>query len=65
MRALALLRHRIPRLIVPLACIVDYYGICFEVMSPSLLTLDTLAYGSDTDGLLFKNDDEDAEILAA
>ena len=62
---MAMLRHRIPRLVVPLACTVDYFGICFEVVSPSLLTLNTLVYGSDSDGLLFKNDDEDAEILAA
>jgi hypothetical protein len=25
-RALSLLRHRVPRLVIPLACIIDYYG---------------------------------------
>ena len=29
-RNLSLLRNRIPNLIVPLACIVDYYGLKFE-----------------------------------
>ena len=56
-RALALLRHRFPKLIIPLACVVDYYGIAFEIQTPSPLTLNSLVYGSDTEGLLFKNDD--------
>ena len=30
-RSLALLRHRVPNLVVPLACFVDYYGLTFEV----------------------------------
>ena len=63
-RALALLRHRFPKLVVPLACVIDYYGIVFEVQSPSPLTLNTLVYGSDTEGLLFKNDDAEAEQMA-
>ncbi len=29
-RNLAIMRNRLPRLVVPLACIVDYYGIKFE-----------------------------------
>lgn len=37
-RALALLRFRIPKLVVPLACVVNYYGIVFEVQSPIALT---------------------------
>ena len=49
---------------IPLACIVDYYGIYFEVQTPSPLTLNTLVYGSDSEGLLFKNDDAESEQLA-
>jgi hypothetical protein len=30
-RALALLRFRIPNLLIPLSCVIDYYGIVFEV----------------------------------
>ena len=30
-RTLAILRHRIPGLSIPLACIIDYYGLLFEV----------------------------------
>ena len=33
-RALALLRFKIPNLVIPLACVVDYFGIVFEVQSP-------------------------------
>lgn len=37
-RALALLRFRIPKLVVPLACVVNYYGIVFEAQSPIAYT---------------------------
>ena len=37
-RALSLLRFRIPDLLIQLACVVDYYGIVFEVHSPLPLT---------------------------
>jgi hypothetical protein len=37
-RALSLLRFRIPKLVVPLACVVNYFGIVFEVQSPVALT---------------------------
>jgi hypothetical protein len=30
-KALAMLRNKIPKLIIPLACCVDYFGIVFEV----------------------------------
>ena len=63
-RALAILRHRIPSLVVPLACVVDYYGIVFEVISPAALSLNSLVYGSDTEGALYKNDIFDAEKIA-
>mmetsp|Transcript_29137 Transcript_29137/g.43912 ORF Transcript_29137/g.43912 Transcript_29137/m.43912 type:complete len:123 (+) Transcript_29137:110-478(+) len=55
-RALALLRHRIPKLVIPLACTVDYFGILFEVQSPCFLTLNSLVYGSDSNGVLYKDD---------
>ena len=63
-RVLSLLRHRFPKLVIPLACVVDYYGIAFEVQTPSPLTLNSLVYGSDSEGLLYKNDDFEAEKLA-
>ena len=45
-RALSLLRHRIPKLVIPLTCLIDYYGDIYEVFTPGLLSLDTLVYGS-------------------
>lgn len=61
---MSMLRHRIPKLVIPLACIVDYYGFVFEVQTPAPLTLSTLAYGSDTEGLLLKDDDPTARSIA-
>jgi hypothetical protein len=63
-RALALLRFKIPKLVIPMACIIDYYGIVFEVQSPVPITQNSLVYGSDTDGLLFKNDDPEGVQMA-
>ena len=63
-RALAILRHRIPGLNIPLACVIDYYGSVFECQSPVSITQTSLAYGSDTEGILFKNDDKQAEQVA-
>ena len=63
-RALSLLRHKIPDLIIPLACVVDFYGLVFEVQSPAHLDLNSLVYGSDTDGLLYQDDDENGEKVA-
>jgi hypothetical protein len=56
-RVMSILRHQIPKLIIPLACVVDYYGLVFQVQTPIKITQNTLVYGSDTEGLLFKNDD--------
>lgn len=63
-RAMSLLRFRIPNLLIPLSCVIDYYGIFFEVQSPIPLTQTSLIYGSDTNGLLFKNDDPDGVKMA-
>jgi len=48
-----------------LAAIVDYFGIRFETQSLCPLSLNSLVYGSDTDGLLFENNDINAETLAS
>lgn len=56
-RNLALMRNKLENLIVPLACIVDYYGIKFETQSLVPLSINSLVYGSDTDGLLFSDED--------
>jgi hypothetical protein len=63
-RNLATLRNRIARLVVPLACIVDYYGLRFECQSLAPLSINSLVYGSDNNGLTFTNKDEHAEIMA-
>ena len=60
----ALLRNKIDNLIVPLSCVVDFYGQRFEAQSLLPLSINSLAYGSDTDGLVFKNDDKEAEQMA-
>lgn len=56
-RNLALLRNRVERLVVPLACLVDYYGLRFEAQSLAPLSINSLAYGSDTNGVLFQDFD--------
>ena len=58
---MALLRNRIEGLVVPLASIVDYYGLKFEIQSLSPISINSLAYGSDVDGLLFTDHDIHAE----
>jgi hypothetical protein len=63
-RNLALLRNRIQRLVVPLACLVDYYGLKFECQSLAPLSINSLVYGSDTNGLTFTNKDLHAEGMA-
>lgn len=63
-RNLALLRNRLDRLIVPLACVVDYYGLKFETQSLAPISINSLVYGSDLDGLLFNDDDAEAEHMA-
>jgi hypothetical protein len=59
-RNLALMRNRLPRLVVPLACIVDYYGLKFECQSLAPLSINSLVYGSDNNGLTFTVRDEHA-----
>lgn len=63
-RNLALLRNRLPRLVVPLAALVDYYGLRFECQSLAPLSINSLVYGSDTNGLVFVNRDAHAEAMA-
>lgn len=63
-RNLALLRNRVARLVVPLASIVDYYGMRFECQSLAPLSINSLVYGSDVNGLTFTNKDEHAEMMA-
>lgn len=63
-RNMATLRNRVARLVVPLACIVDYYGLRFECQSLAPLSINSLVYGSDTNGLTFSNRDEHAEMIA-
>jgi hypothetical protein len=57
-RNLAILRNRVDNLVVPLACLIDYYGIRFETQSLAPISINSLVYGSDTDGLLFNDDDQ-------
>jgi len=63
-RNLAALRNRVSRLVVPLACLVDYYGLRFECQSLAPLSMNSLVYGSDLNGLTFTNKDEHAELMA-
>lgn len=63
-RNLAALRNRVSRLVVPLACLVDYYGLRFECQSLAPLSINSLVYGSDVNGLTFTNKDEHAEMTA-
>lgn len=63
-RNLSALRNRVSRLIVPLACLVDFFGLRFECQSLSPLSINSLVYGSDTNGLVFTNKDEHAEQMA-
>jgi hypothetical protein len=63
-RNLAALRNRVSRLVVPLACMVDYFGLKFECQSLAPLSINSLVYGSDVNGLIFTNKDEHAELMA-
>ena len=63
-RNAALLRNKVENLVVPLSCIVDYFGTRFLAMSLIPASINSLAYGSDTDGLVFRNEEKEAEKLA-
>ena len=63
-RNMAIMRNRLPRLVVPLASIVDYYGLKFECQSLAPISINSLVYGSDTNGLTFINKDAHAEAMA-
>lgn len=60
MRNSAILRNKIDNLVVPLATIVDYLGQRYLCMSLMPISINTIAYGSDNEGLTFKNDDQEA-----
>ena len=60
----ALLRNKVDNLVVPLSCVIDYFGQRFEAISVVPASFNSLAYGSETDGLIFKNDDKEAEQMA-
>jgi hypothetical protein len=60
----SLLRNKIKNLVVPLSCCVDYFGLRFEALSLPPVSINSLAYGSDTNGLLVKTDDRQAEEMA-
>lgn len=62
---MAALRNRVSRLVVPLACLVDYFGLRFECQSLAPLSINSLVYGSDVNGLVYVNKkDEHAEMMA-
>ena len=52
-KSLQILRNKFENLVVPLACVVDYYGIRFEVQSFVSISSNSLVYGSDNEGLTF------------
>ena len=64
MRNSSLLRNKVENIVVPLTCIVDYFGLRFEAMSIIPASINSLAYGSDTNGLIFKDSDKEAEQMA-
>ena len=63
-RNMSLLRNKFENLIVPLSCVVDYFGQRFEAISMVPTSINSLVYGSDTDGLIFKDDDPEAVQMA-
>lgn len=63
-RNAALLRNKIENLVVPLSCVVDYFGSRFEAISLIPASINSLVYGSDTDGQVFINKDTEAEQMA-
>lgn len=63
-RNLSLVRNRISDLVVPLSCTVDYFGLRFECLSIPPISLNTLVYGSDNEGLIFLNENEAAHKMA-
>ena len=64
LKAYSLLRHKFSRLLIPFCCIIDYRGEAFEVWSISPISINTIVYGSDTQGINYKSTDLEAEELA-
>lgn len=54
---MAFLRCKFEKALIPLCCIIDYFGIWFEVHSLSPITINSIVWGSDNDGLTFVNKD--------
>jgi hypothetical protein len=63
-RNLAILRNKIDKLVAPFACLVDYYGIKFETQRLAPISINSLVYGSDLNGILFTDEYQDAEFMA-
>lgn len=56
-KCLSVVWNKFENLIVPLGCVVDYYGIRFECQSYVPLTTSSLVYGSDNEGLSVESKD--------
>ena len=63
-RNLSFIRNKIEGLVCPLACIVDYLGVRYLCSSLLPISMNSLVYGSDTQGVIFKNDEERAQNMA-
>lgn len=63
-KSLNFIRAKFNKLLVPLACVVDYFGIRYEVQSLCPISINSISYGSDNEGLTFTKNCPDAEILA-
>jgi len=63
-KAFSLLRHKFPKLLIPLWWIIEYRGEVFEVQSIAPISINTLVYGSDTHGINYTAIDLTAEEIA-
>ena len=61
---LSFLRNKFPGVLVPLGCMIDYFGIRYECQSLCPITLNSLIYGTDNEGITIENYDLEAENLA-
>ena len=62
LKGLNLLRGKIDYLELPMAGIVDYYGVRFLAQSLTLLAKTSLVYGSNTEGIIIYSEGEGVEI---
>ena len=56
-RNLKMVQNRIDGLIVPLSCVVDYFGLRYECFSIPPISQNSLALGSDNDSLTLNSDE--------